>query len=253
MNQSKKITALVTGASAGLGREYCHQLAAQCDVIIAVARRKDALRTLASELVGQVELHKIAADLTTIEGVTIALEALRQLGPVDYLINNAGFGTIGDFDHSPLAGALDMVALHIDATITLCRAAIPFMAERGGGTIVNVSSLGSLYPSKGIAVYGATKAFLNYFSLALQEEVREQGIRVQALCPGYTRTEFHKAMTAEGFDVQRIPERSWMEPEAVVAASLDALGAEDVLVIPGANNRDLGVSGLQQQLASLQQ
>jgi short-subunit dehydrogenase len=102
-----------------------------------------------------------------------------------------------------------------------------------------------------MAVYGASKAFLNYYSLALQAELAGTGIEVQALCPGFTRTEFHDDMAAEGFDRDRIPPQMWMTAEAVVAASLAALGTAQVLVVPGADNRDFARLGLQQQLDGL--
>jgi len=244
----RKVVALVTGASAGLGTEFCRQLAPRCDVIIAVARRSERLAALASELVDVVEMHCVQADLGTIEGVARTMEAIRQQGPVDYLVNNAGFGTFGRFDQLSIESQRSMVSLHIDASITLCRAAIPFMRERGGGTIINVSSLGTFVSGRGMAVYGATKAFLNYYSLALQAELAGTGIEVQALCPGFTRTEFHDPMAAQGFDRERIPQQMWMTAEAVVAASLAALGSTQVLVVPGADNRDFARLGLQQQL-----
>jgi short-subunit dehydrogenase len=150
-----KVTALVTGASAGLGAEFCRQLAPLCDVIIAVARRKERLEALASELSDSVEVHCLEADLGTVEGVATTMEAIRQQGPVDYLVNNAGFSTFGHFDQLPIDGQRDMVNLHIDACITLCRAAIPFMRELGSGRIINVSSLGTFFPGKGMAVYSA--------------------------------------------------------------------------------------------------
>ena len=246
-----KVTALVTGASAGLGAEFCRQLASLCDVIIAVARRKERLEALASELSDSVEVHCIEADLGTVEGVARTMEALRQQGPVDYLINNAGFSTFGNFDQLPIDRQRDMVNLHIDACITLCRAAIPFMRELGGGSIINVSSVGTFIPSKGMAVYGATKAFLNYYSQALQTELVGSGIEVQALCPGFTRTEFHDAMTVAGFDRSRIADQMWMNADAVVAASLAALGSGQVVVVPGEYNLDFAKAGLQQQLDQL--
>jgi len=247
----RKVIALVTGASAGLGAEFCRQLSPRCDVIIAVARRRERLAALASELSDAVEMYCVEADLGTIEGVARAMEAIRQQGPVDYLVNNAGFGTFGHFDQMPIESQRSMVSLHIDASITLCRAAIPFMRELGGGTIINVSSLGTFVPGKGMAVYGATKAFLNYYSLALQAELVGTGIEVQALCPGFTRTEFHDEMAAEGFDRDRIPPQMWMTAEAVVEASLAALGTAQVLVVPGADNWDFARLGLQQQLDGL--
>jgi len=190
-----RTTALVTGASAGLGAEFCRQLAQRCDVIIGVARRGDRLGALAGELGEGVHFHAVEADLNTVEGVARTMETLRQKGPVNYLVNNAGFSTFGDFTDQQIDSQRDMVSLHIDATVTLCRAAIPFMRELGGGYIINVSSLGAFMPGRGLAVYGATKAFLNYFSASLQQELSGTGIEVQALCPGYTRTEFHQRAT----------------------------------------------------------
>lgn len=246
-----KVTALVTGASAGLGAEFCRQLAPLCDVIIAVARRKERLEALASDLAGSVEVHCLEADLGTVAGVATTMEAIRQQGPVDYLVNNAGFSTFGHFDQLSIEGQREMVNLHVDACITLCRAAIPFMRELGGGKIINVSSMGTFIPSKGMAVYGASKAFLNYYSQALQAELAGSGIQVQALCPGFTRTEFHDSMAEDGFDRSRIPDQMWMNADAVVAASLAALGNGKVLVVPGDDNLDFARAGLQQQLNDL--
>lgn len=248
-----KVTALVTGASAGLGVEFCRQLAERCDVIIAVARRGERLAALASELAEAAEVHCLEADLGSIEGIAKTMEAIRQKGPVDYLVNNAGFSTYGHFAGLPIEEQRAMVDLHIDAAITLCRAAVPFMRELGGGNIINVSSLATFMPSKGLAVYGASKAFLNYFSQALQAELAGSGIAVQALCPGYIRTEFHDSMSDEGFDKSRIPSEMWMNADEVVSASLAALGSSQVIVVPGDGNRDLAVMGLQQQLSALQQ
>jgi short-subunit dehydrogenase len=246
-----KVTALVTGASAGLGREFCRQLASRCDIIIAVARREDRLVALAMELAGTAEVQCLEADLGSVEGVAKTMEAIRQQGPVDYLVNNAGFSTFGNFADLPIEGQRAMVNLHIDASITLCRAVIPFMRERGRGVVINVSSLGSFVPGKGMAVYGATKAFLNYYSLALQAELVGTGIEVQALCPGFTRTEFHDPMAENGFDRTRVPEQMWMAADTVVAASLAALGSEQVLVVPGEDNPGFARMGLQQQLDAL--
>ena len=246
MSAHKK-TALVTGASSGLGAEFCRQLAPECEVIIAVARRGDRLRALAEELRGQVEVHRVEADLCTIEGVARTVEAIRQQGPVDYLVNNAGFATLGKFEHKLVEGQQEMVALHINATLSLCRAAIPFMRELGSGHIINVSSLGAFLPAKGLAVYGATKAFLNYYSQALQLELAGSGIRVQALCPGYSRTEFNSTGELAQFDSSVVPDEYWMEAGPVVATSLAALAEDRVLVVPGELNLQLAQKGAQQQ------
>jgi short-subunit dehydrogenase len=246
-----KITALVTGASAGLGAEFCRQLATRCEVIIGVARRGDRLAELVGKLPGEVEFHALEADLNSVEGVARTMETLRQKGPVDYLVNNAGFSTFGQFAELPIDRQRDMVSLHIDTTITLCKAAIPFMCELGGGHIINVSSMGAFVPGKGLAVYGATKSFLNYYSLALQAELAGTGIEVQALCPGYIHTEFHAEMQDQGFDKKRIPDEMWMTPGEVVAASLASLASGRVLVVPGEGNQSVAKMGLQQQLDAL--
>lgn len=247
-----KTTALVTGASAGLGREFCRQLAGTCEVIIAVARRAHALRELAAELEGRAEVHCVQADLCSVDGVARAMEALRQKGPVDYLVNNAGFSTYGSFGELPIEGQRRMISLHVDATVTLTRAAIPFMRELGGGTIINVSSLVTMVSGKDVAVYGATKAFLNFFSQAIQDELAGTGIRVQALCPGFTRTEFQDAMGTYGFDKDRVPDEFWMSAGDVVRASLAALDSGAVLVVPGEGNRQMARAALAQQAALVQ-
>ena len=248
----KKVTALVTGATAGLGAEFCRQLAERCDVIIAVGRRTERLEALSEALCAQAEVHCITADLASVEGVATVMEALRQKGPVDYLVNNAGFSTYGYFASLGIEAQRQMVSVHIDASITLCRAAVDFMRERGSGYIINVSSMGGFLPGKGLAVYGATKAFLTYFSQALQAEVAGDGVKVQALCPGYIHTEFHDDMSQDGFDKSRIPDDMWMDAESVVRASLDALLADEVVVIPGEVNQQLARAGVEQQLSRLQ-
>lgn len=239
----QKTTALVTGASSGLGLDFCRQLAKRCDVILAVARREDRLAALREELAGEVEVHPVAADLCSTQGVAHTMEMLRQKGPVDILVNNAGFSPYGRFSEVPIDGQRAMLELHCDAAITLSRAAIPFMKERGVGSIINVSSLGSFLPGPGLAVYGATKVFLNYFSQALHMELATTGIEVQVLCPGLVRTEIHNPMAEQGFDHTKFPDEMWMESADVVAASLAALGSGELFVIPGEGNRELALLG----------
>lgn len=251
MNEAK-MTALVTGASAGIGAEFCRQLAAHCKLIIATGRREAPLRALAAELAGQVEVQVLVADLNTREGLTRVIETLRQQGPVDYLINNAGFGAVGYFVDGELESQNEMVAIHIDATLALCRAALPFMRTRGSGYIVNVASLSAFNPSAHAAVYGASKAFLNHYSEALQLELKDTGIKVQSLCPGYTRSEFHARDTMAGFDPALVPEAMWMEAPEVVAISLTALVDGPVVVVCGADNQRAAERGLQGQLQRLQ-
>lgn len=246
-----KTTALVTGASSGLGEEFCRQLADRCPVIIAVARRRERLEALRDELAGRAEVHVVEADLLTVEGVAQTMEMLRQKGPVDILVNNAGFSPYGNFVDSPIGGQRDMLNLHCDVAITLTRAAIPFMQELGGGSIINVSSVGSFLPGQKLAVYGASKVFLNYFTLSLDKELADTGIKVQALCPGLVRTEIHEPMKEQGFSPEAFPEDMWMDAAEVVTASLDALAGNKVLVVPGEGNLALARMGAQGLLNAL--
>ncbi len=251
MSEFKK-AALVTGASAGIGAEFCRQLAAECELIIAVGRRADKLAELAQQIGDRAEVRQVVADLQTRLGLTHAIEVLRQQGPVDYLINNAGYSTLGHFAELQLEPQQGMVDLHITASIALCRAAIPFMQERGGGAIVNVSSLASFSAIAGVAVYCASKAFLNSFSECLQREVAEAHIKVQSLCPGYTWSDFHDREAMAGFDRNGVPTAAWQTAEQVVKESLAALLAGDkVVVIAGEQNQLSGAKALSAQLARL--
>ena len=243
-------TALITGADAAVGTEFCRQLAARCELIIAVGSHREPLQALATELAGQTQLQLLTADLATREGLTRVIETLRQQAPLDYLVNNAGYFADGDFLSGELQSRHDMITVHIDAALALCRAALPAMRERARGHIVNVSSLLAFAPhTPTAAVYGAGKAFLNHFSEALQVQVAECGIKVQSLCPGYTYSAGD--VTDDGFVVPREPTALWMEAAEVVRISLQALPGEQVIVIPGDNNRTIARQWLQRQLDSL--
>jgi len=242
-----KIIALITGASSGLGEQFCRALAGRCDRIIAVARRGDRLESLAAELADEVEVIPLIADLATLEGVARAMEALRQQGPVSILINNAGFSTFGPFAVSNIDLEQKMMRVHMDASVSLCRAALPYMREQQHGYVINVASVGAFLPLKSSAVYGASKAFLSSFSSSLQQEEEGNGIRIQCLCPGLTRTEIHDNEAFAGFDKSLMPDELWMESPAVVEASLAALDSGQVLVVPGAINQQMVRDSLRAQ------
>lgn len=246
-------SALVTGASSGIGEQFCYQLAPRCERIIAVARRGERLDNLARDLAGRTEIIPVVADLATVEGVTRTVEALRQRGPVDLLVNNAGFTSFSPLAQSDIAVELEQVRIHVDAAVSLCRAAVPFMREAGGGRIINVASVGAFPDLPMMAVYGGCKAFLASFSRSLQAEVADSNIRVQCLCPGMTRTGIHDHEAFAGFDKTQIPESMWMDAAAVVSASLGALESGEVLLVTGAPNVEVVAGALQQQLDSVRQ
>ena len=243
--------ALITGASSGIGAEFARQLAAHCEQIIITGRRQARLELLAEELLqnGQ-QCRIVVADLTTTVGVAELVETIRQQGPLDYLVNNAGFSALGPYLAQHPASQQAMVSLHINATMQLTLAALGGMCGRGTGRIINVSSLAAFAPAGTLAVYSGTKAFLNNFSEALQQEVESEGIKIQCLCPGYTRTEFQKTEHFAGFDPASIPDEYWMTAPDLVSQSLTAIHAEHspVVLVVGDINRALARKALQRQL-----
>ena len=228
--------ALVTGASSGIGETFARRLAKRGDDLVLVARREDRLQALADELgASGTDVEVLPADLTTDDGLAAVEHRLSSsTAPVDLLVNNAGFGTSGPFAEMALERELEMIELNVVALVRLTRAAVDAMAERGAGAIVNVSSLASFQALPRTAIYAATKAFVTSFTEALADEARGSGVRLQALCPGMTRTEFH---AVGSWDVDWLPGIAWQSSEAVVDASLAALGSGRVVVIPGVVNK----------------
>ncbi len=228
--------ALVTGASSGIGETFARHLAARGDDLVLVARREDRLRALATDLAGHgVDVEVLPADLTAEEGLVAVEQRLRaSTKALDLLVNNAGFGSSGAFAELDLDRELQMIALNVVALVRLTRAGLDTMVERGAGSIVNVSSMASFQAMPLSATYAATKAFVTSFTEALAEEVRGSGVRLQALCPGLTRTDFHT--TAE-WRLGWLPGIAWQSSEQVVDISLAALGRGQVVVVPGVVNR----------------
>jgi short-subunit dehydrogenase len=228
--------ALITGASSGIGETFARKLATPSKLardgfdLILVARRAPRLEELARQL--PVRTTIVAADLTTDTGLLAAEEAIAACPRLDMLVNNAGFGTLGRFWQTDLAGQQAMHRLHVLAAMRLTRAALNGMTERQRGAIVNVSSVAAFGQSDGNVSYCATKAWMNSFTEGLAIELRaaRSPVRVQALCPGFTVTEFHDTL---GMDRREIPSYLWMTSEEIVDASLRALERNKVVVIPG--------------------
>ena len=226
--------ALVTGASAGLGVAYARRLAAQGYDLILVARRLDRLQTVAGELIARhgVQAHALPADLTQDAGLRAVEQRIAQEQHLEFLLNDAGFGRSGRFHEVPIEPLDAMHRLHIMAILRLSHAALRVMTARRKGALVNVSSVAAFVCRPGSISYYATKAWINFFTEGLYLDLKQarSPVRVQALCPGYTITEFHKAM---GLDQKRTPGGWWLPAEQVVDASLAGLERNKLFVVPG--------------------
>ena len=233
--------ALITGASSGIGAEFARQLAARGLDLVLVARREERLAALAQELSTAygVTCEIIAADLAHESGIAQVEARIRTLDNLAVLVNNAGFGTVGRLVNADPARQQEMVALHVMAPMRLTQAALPNMTARKRGTVVNVSSVGAYVRMRGTVNYVATKSYLNVFSETLQIELRGTGVYVQALCPGFTRTEFHATPDYARFKSTQYPDFMWLKASDVVRQSLDALGNGQAIFVPGALYRGL--------------
>ena len=230
---SQRPLALVTGASAGLGTVFTRSLAARGYDLILVARDATRLQALAGELAtAGSRATVVAADLSTDDGVRDTEQAIASAGRLDLLVNNAGFGTRGAIVHADPAGQEQMLRLHVIATHRLCRAALQLMVPARRGGIINVASVASFVNSTGNVNYCATKAFQRSYSEGLALECAPVGIRVQALCPGFTHTEFHARMGDD--QKSRAPDWLWTSATQVVETSLRQLERGGATVcVPG--------------------
>ena len=221
--------ALVTGASSGIGAVYARKLAARGYRLILVARRHDRLEAVATELGGA---EVIAADLAEDGGLKLVEERILAAPELELLVNNAGFGSMGRFFEIPVDSQDRMHRLHVIATVRLTHAALRGMVKRGKGGVINVSSVAGFGQNPGSISYNATKAWMNSFTDGLDMELKtaRSPVRVQALCPGFTTTEFQDVI---GMDRGRIPGALWMRAEDVVEQSLEGLDSGKLFVIPG--------------------
>jgi short-subunit dehydrogenase len=226
--------ALVTGGSGGIGEALARRLAAQGCHLVLVARTQEALEKLAGELSAAhgVDVEVLAADLSTEAGAAAVEARLAEGGgpPVDLLVNNAGYGSAGQFAELDPARVAGEVRLNVLALVRLTRAAVPGMVDRGAGAVLNVSSVAGLAPIPNMATYAATKAFVTSFSESLHEELRGRGVTVTALLPGFTRTGFS---ARSGFGRSRIPDFAWMDAGRVADDALAATAAGRAICIPG--------------------
>jgi short-subunit dehydrogenase len=225
--------AVVTGATAGIGKEFCARLAVRGYDLIVVARDGNRLEALKLELEQRhgIEVEVFPADLTIDTDVSLLAERMTRSPRLALLVNNAGFGSRGALADASPAEQEGMIQLHVMAPMRLAQAAVPVLLGNGRGGIINVSSVAAFLYSAGNVNYCATKAYLKTFSEGLAAELAGTGVRIQALCPGFTRTEFHQRMDK---DVSRLPTQAWLSAGYVVETSLrrwERGGA--VVCIPG--------------------
>jgi hypothetical protein len=222
--------ALVTGASSGIGEAMARRLARDRRALVLVARRTDRLEALAAELARAhgVEAMAIPCDLASPDGpVSLGPELERRGLAVEWLVNNAGFGTFGRFHELPVERELEEIRLNVTAPVALTGLLVPGMVARGRGVVVNVASVAGFAPMGLNATYAATKAFLIAFSEALAVDLEGTGVHVLCVCPGFTRTEFQEKAH---IDATQVPRFVWMTPEAVADQAVAAVGKQTVLV-----------------------
>lgn len=224
-------TTLITGASSGIGAAFARKLAARGRNLFLVSRSDDALITLCNELgrIGGIRAQYLAIDIAKPDAPSRLFEETQKRGlEINMLINNAGFGSMGDFGRLDLNRELEMIDLNVKALVALSHLFVKPMRQRKQGTIINVASTAGFQPVPFMATYAATKAFVLSFSEALSEENRRHGVHVMALCPGVTETNFFAASKME-----RPPMRSAQTPEEVVEAALRGLKRKKGVVVSG--------------------
>jgi len=256
MSSPQFSSALVTGASSGIGEAIVRVLGRSGIPQVVVARRADRLRELATEFPA---VEVLVADLTTREGVDRVADRIRSEDlPIDLVVNNAGFGTSGDFHTIDPDRLDDEIQLNIAALTRLSRAALGVMVPRGSGHLLNVSSVASFQPAPKLAVYAATKAYVTSLTESLHEEVRGSGVKVTALCPGLTRTEFQSVSNTEHYQTN-FPDFVWLTAEEVAEAGLADVARGRALSVPGVLYKGLALAtgvtprGLTRRLSGLVQ
>ncbi len=223
-------TALITGATAGIGAAFSRHLAAAGYTLVLVARSQDQLDRCSSDLrsFGAPQVDCIAADLAD-DGQRAAVERRLAAPDIDLLVNNAGIGLGKDFLTASQQELRGQHELNVTAPMVLCRAALPAMVARGSGAIINVASIAGLVPGRG-TTYAASKAYLISLSEGLALSLAGTGVRVQALCPGFVRTEFHRRA---GIDMSATPGWLYVDVDDLVVTSLADLRANKIVSVPG--------------------
>lgn len=236
-------SAFITGSSSGIGAEFARQLAQQGFDLILVARRKEKLDAL-SEILQEkysINVEVLVADLSKISDNEQVISRIIEIENLDILINNAGFGIYDNFLQIERMKFVDMINVHFTSPVMLCHATIPGMTKRNRGVIINTSSISAINKDSALIIYTTTKSAVAIFSELLKVKVKGTGIFVQALCPGFTYSEFHDTDAMTGFQRSGYKAEQWMKAEEVVSLSLEAVKSKSVIFIPGEINIQSGI------------
>jgi len=234
-------TALVTGASSGIGTELARQLAQRGHGVTLVARREDRLRAIADELTAAhgIRAEVVSADLTDEGSRDRVVREVADRGlAIDVLVNNAGLSTMGAVHRGEVARELDMIRTDVEAVVHLCTTVLPGMVDRGAGAVLNVASTAAFQPLPGQAGYAASKSFVLSYTYSLGQELKGTGVTATALCPGPVETGFAEAAgMADDEASAAMPKIMWVSAADVAKAAIDGLAKGRPVVIPGASNR----------------
>jgi short-subunit dehydrogenase len=238
-------TALVTGASSGIGAAIAKELASRGYSLALTARREERLRSLATDLTEEhgVAAEAIACDLGDAAERERLSGELRERGrTVEVLVNNAGFGHQADFAPSPRERMVEMLRLNVEAVVDLTSRFLGPMVDRSRGSVINIASTAAFQPMPGSAVYAASKSFVLSFSEAVRTELRGSGVTVTAVCPGPVKTEFTDVAGIPGVE-DRTPGAVWMSAEDVARHAVEGAERDRRVVVPGAINRATALAG----------
>jgi short-subunit dehydrogenase len=225
---------LITGGSSGIGAAFARAFAQRGYDLVLTGRRKDKLQAVTDRCraIADIEVETLTAELTDMKQVEKVAAYIKE-NQIDILINNAGFGHNETFYRDSIENQTAMIDVHITATVRLTHAALSYMIAQKSGTIINVASVAGYVYAPGANMYCSTKAFLIAFSEILSMEHRKDGVRIQALCPGFTHTDFHNKI---GLDEKRKLQNiryPWMSSEKVISSSLKCLEKGKVVCVPG--------------------
>ena len=231
-------TALITGATSGIGKEFAYNFARRGYNLIITGRRKHEISLVASRLRNKyhVRVDVIIADLSVRNDLHRLLKIIEKKRNIEVLVNNAGYGLSEKFAEDQINNQLKMLKVHVTAPLLIIHKVLPQMIRQGKGSIINVTSLAAYAPDSGNTMYTSTKSFLTNFTESLFMDLNRYGIRVQCLCPGFARTDFHNKLNSKK-ELANNHFINWMDPSDVVKYSLHSLETGKIICIPGMANR----------------